>query len=169
MKVLKLKKQDSSWKIVSEHTFYKSDYRIFEDGSFYRGIRKVVNKPDAKGDIFVQLTDDNNIKVRFKIHQIVAQTFLPNKLKDGCSVDHINRNRLDNSLLNLRIASRQTQYTNRENVEYKYKKVMCLTNNITYKSCRHAEISLRLTFNTVSRVARGDRKSIHGYEFKYVI
>ena len=117
----------------------------------------------------MQLIDDNNIKVRFKIHQIVAQTFLPNKLKDGYSVDHINRNRLDNSLLNLRIVSRQTQCTNRENIEYKYKKVRCLTNNITYKSCRHAEINLRLTFNTVSRVARGDRKSIHGYEFKYVI
>jgi len=168
MKVIELKKQDSHWRIVSTHTFYKRDYRILNNGWFYRGGKKVDNKPDAVGNIFVQLIDDNSVKVRFKIHQIVAQTFYPKGLKDGYSVDHINRDRLDNSLGNLRIVTREVQYSNRENVNYKYRKVKCVNSGIIYKSCRHAEIDLNLTFNTVSRVARGERQSIHGYIFKYV-
>lgn len=43
-----------------------------------------------------------------------------------------------------------------------------MTNGQTYNSCQEAEEKLNLIMNTVSRVARGERKSIHGYVFKYV-
>ena len=50
---------------------------------------------------------------------------------------------------------------------YKYKKVYCLNNNTLYNSCQDAEKHLNLVKNTVSRVARGERKSIHNYKFVY--
>lgn len=68
----------------------------------------------------------------------------------------------------LRWADKKTQVYNRENKEYKYKKVMCMNNNKIYKSCQEAEADLGLVRNTVSRVARGERKSIRGYKFVFV-
>ena len=99
----------------------------------------------------------------------LLQTFHTEGIVDGNSPDHIDRNnRKDNSLENLRWATRQVQVTNRENKEYKYKKVKCENNNVVYNSCQDAEEALCLVKNTVSRVARGERKSIHGYTFSYV-
>ena len=81
--------------------------------------------------------------------------------------DHISRNRKDNSLSNLRWATRAMQYYNRENKAYKTKLVKCSETGVVYNSCQEAEDELGLTRNTVSRVARGERKSIHGYHFVY--
>lgn len=98
----------------------------------------------------------------------MMQSFYPDGIKDGVSVDHIDRNPRNNHLSNLRWADKKTQVSNRENKEYKYKKVMCMNNNKIYKSCQEAEADLGLVRNTVSRVARGVRKSIHGYKFVFV-
>ena len=103
------------------------------------------------------------------MHQIVLQTFNPEGIKNGYSPDHINRfDRLNNSLGNLRWADRKTQCYNRDNIRYKTKKVKCINNNTIYNSCKEAEINLNLAKNTVSRVARGERKSVKGYKFVYI-
>lgn len=166
-RVLVLKKQDSSWNITSTHKFTFRNYEVDEFGNFYRDGKIADVKPDGKGSKFFLLIDDENKRVRFKAHQIVMQTFFPKGLKNGFSVDHKDRNRLNNSLSNLRYANHSEQYSNRENIVYKYKSVICINNGKKYKSCQHAEQELGLVHNTVSRVARGERKSIHGYKFKY--
>lgn len=43
-----------------------------------------------------------------------------------------------------------------------------MNNNTSYNSCKEAEIDLNLAKNTVSRVARGERKSTKGYKFVYI-
>ena len=106
---------------------------------------------------------------RFKLHEIVLQTFCPEGIKDGYTPDHIDRrDRLNNSLSNLRWADKQMQVYNRENKEYKYKRVLCNENGIIYKSCQQAEKELGITHNTVARVARGERKVTCGYTFRFV-
>lgn len=162
-----LKKQDSSWNITSTHKFTFRHYQVDESGNFYRDGKLADVKPDAKGNKFFMLVDDDHKRIRFKAHQIVMQTFYPKGLKDGLSVDHKDRNRFNNSLSNLRYATHSEQFANRENVVQKYKSVTCLNNSKEYQSCQHAEDDLGLVRNTVSRVARGERKSIHGYKFKY--
>ena len=161
-------KQNSRWDITTTHYFTHRFYQVDEDGNFFRNGKIVAIKPDSKNNLFVLLIDDNGERIRCKIHQIVYQTFSDEKIIPFHSVDHISRNRLDNSYKNLRLASRKMQFDNRENKAYKYKKVLCLNNETIYNSCQKAEIDLGLIKNTVSRVARGDRKSIHVYIFNFI-
>ena len=166
-KVTLLKKQNSKWEITTSHSFNNRNYTVDDLGNFYKdGVLRIV-KPDGVSNYWHFLIDDNNKKMRFKIHQISKQTFNPSGLKDGLSVDHKDRNRHNNKLSNYRYATRKEQYSNRENKEHKFKKVICLNNQTIYKSCQHAEIALGLVKNTVARVARGERKKIHGYNFEF--
>lgn len=167
-KVIELKRQSADWRIIETHSFLNRNYQIDEFGNFYRNGIEIKVKPDRVNSFTHNLTDDNGLKVRFKLHQIMMQTFYPNTIKDYQSVDHINKYRLDNNLSNLRFATRAEQYKNRENILYKNKKVKCLNNGKIYDSCQQAENELSLVKNTVSRAARGERKSIHGYKFIYV-
>lgn len=156
--------------MVERYDFLVNRYYATEDGRVFRGKKTIISncKPDARGNIEVRLKDDNGIVRRFKVHQVIGQTLKPHGIKNGHSIDHIKKeNRLDNSTSNLRWASRKIQFNNRENVAYKHKPIKCLTNGIMYKSCQDAEGHLGLVKNTVSRVARGERKSIHGYTFAF--
>ena len=162
--VLVLYSYDSIWNIKDKYTFEKGKYEVSNLGRFKRSGLIVNVKPNSKKD-FVYRLDGH----RFKLHQIVLQTFNPEGIKNGYSPDHINRfDRLNNSLSNLRWADRKTQCYNRDNIRYKTKKVKCINNNTIYESCKEAEIDLNLAKNTVSRVARGERKSTKGYKFVYI-
>lgn len=162
-----LKKQDSQWNITSTHVFTHRHYSVDKLGNFYRnGVLNDVT-PDDKGNKFFMLIDDNWLHIRFKAHQIVLQTYRPKGLINGVSADHIDRNRLNNALSNLKYSTHRQQSMNRDNVSYKYKKIKCLNNGLVYDSCQSAEDTLNLVRNTVSRVARGERSSIHGYKFNW--
>ena len=160
--VLKLHSRNSRWEKVKEFVFPKGLYQVSNFGRFKRKGKIINCKPDSVGTVTFSLKNH-----RFKLHEIVLQTFMPEGDIDGYSPDHINRNnRTNNRVDNLRWADRSTQYNNRNNSNSDcYKKVSCLQNGIVYNSCREAEDFLGLTRNTVSRVARGERKSIHGYNF----
>lgn len=57
----------------------------------------------------------------YRVHKLLAETFLenPNEYKE---VDHINRNRIDNRLENLRWANRKMQADNKKSVDDSVKK-----------------------------------------------
>lgn len=145
------------------YNFDRGHYYVSNHGRFMRNGNIRTSKPDSLGYSTYSMNGH-----RFKLHQIMMQSFYPDGIKDGVSVNHIDRNPRNNHLSNLRWADKKTQVYNRENKEYKYKKVMCMNNNKIYKSCQEAEADLGLVRNTVSRVARGERKSIHGYKFVFV-
>lgn len=166
-KVNKLYSFNSINEITGESTF-DNEYYISTLGRMKVNGIICNNKYDANGYLINSLTDINGIHHRFKRHQIVMQTFNPNGYKKWYSVDHINRYRkYDNSIYNLRWADRHTQVYNRENVKYKLKEVQCINDGKIFKSCQEAERYYGLVKNTVSRVARGERKSIHGFIFQY--
>ena len=75
-----------------------------------------------------------------RIHRLVAESFI-RPLKDGEEVNHINGNKLDNSIANLEIVSRENnnkKYIDffdlglNENDLIKIKNY-CINNNITFK------------------------------------
>lgn len=61
---------------------------------------------DGQGYLFVQIKGKN-----YWVHRLVAETFLPNP-ENKPTVDHINRDRTDNRLCNLRWADQQEQCRN---------------------------------------------------------
>jgi len=50
---------------------------------------------------------------RVKVHQLVAQKFLPGPTEENCVIDHIDRNRYNNTGENLRWVSKSVNATNR--------------------------------------------------------
>ena len=164
-----LYKFDSLWNIVSTHEFIKN-YYISNFGRIKINNVILNNKFDKnKIELVNYLKDKNGERTRFKRYQVVCQTFLSETYRNGLSPDHINRlERYDNSIFNLRWANRDVQCCNRNNESSRRKQVICLNDNQIYDSCTQAEKELKLPYNTVASVARKIKKSIRGYEFKYV-
>jgi hypothetical protein len=71
-----------------------------------------IKKPsiDKDGYYCYQLRVDGKSK-QWKVHRIIGTTFIPNPEEKG-DIDHINRNRQDNRLINLRWATRSENNLN---------------------------------------------------------
>lgn len=77
------------------------DYQITDDGRVWTKKQNKYLKPSLnKGYWFVILRKDGKNYSRF-IHRLIAEMFIPNPDKKPC-VDHINTNRIDNRIENLR-------------------------------------------------------------------
>lgn len=112
-------------------------YRLKKDGT----IKQNPLKPCiSHGYQFVNLYKDGK-QYGFNVHTIVATCFIENP-NNYTEVDHINRNRLDNSLTNLRWVSRAENLQNRINTDvqnelkriiqkYGYEKTLLFLKNIT--------------------------------------
>ena len=89
------------------------DYLIYNDGRVWS---KKSNKflkefKNDRGYIQIVLSDENK-KYTFTAHRLVAEHYIPN-LENKPQVDHINRNRSDNRVDNLRWVNIQEQNDNR--------------------------------------------------------
>lgn len=87
----------AKFKILNEYP----NYKISEKGNVLR-IRDnyIMTKSIRCGYYMVSLTKNGKTKQIF-VHQLVARTFIKNTTKLPC-VDHIDNNRFNNSVLNLR-------------------------------------------------------------------
>ena len=166
-RVTELRHQTAVYETTTTHTFRNRVYEVDDSGAFYRAGVATDAKPDEALSKTFGMTDDNGEPQRFKLHQIILQTFMPDGIADGVCVDHMNKDRLDNSIANLRWATRKEQNENRENVTYKQKPVHCHEIGVTFGSCKEAEAALGLNHNTVARVARRGRKHSGGYTFSW--
>ena len=94
---------------------YEGMYAIDDKGNVwsYKCGRNKMLKPgnDSNGYYIVGLYKDGDRKF-FAIHRLVAKTFLPD-FKESLDVDHIDRNKLNNNLLNLRMVTNQQNQFNK--------------------------------------------------------
>ena len=104
MSIIKINKMD----IIG----YEGKYKIYEDGRIWSYKREIFMKPypDKYGYYKLVLTKDKKEKT-FRLHRLLALNFIPNPLNLP-QVDHIDRNRQNNDLSNLRWV---TQEVNMEN------------------------------------------------------
>lgn len=92
-----------------------SKYQISKDGHIKKKSSGYISKCKPNKDsgyISINVTNDNKQRASYKIHRLVAQTFHPNP-ENKSYVDHINRIRHDNRMVNLRWATPRESSLNR--------------------------------------------------------
>jgi hypothetical protein len=176
------------WKTIDNF----SDYEISSFGNVKNKITNYIFKPCIKaGYLGICLKDDNGNKRSFKIHRLVALSFIPNP-ENKYSVNHKDHNKVNNNINNLEWATSSEQnYHRRKPV----KEVQELVSSRAvwridiesnekieyYKTLRFASqwvFDHKLTsvneFNNgnniktrICAVAQGRRKIAFGYKWKY--
>lgn len=123
----------------------------------------LVGTDNGRGYLMVNLRKDGTRK-SFLIHRLVAEAFIPN-FDNKLTVDHINRDRADNRVENLRWA---TQLEQADNMDNKKPIVAIKGETILYfESAKQAE---KYGFNppTICACCRGKVKTHRGYEWHYL-
>ena len=110
--------------MIKDVVGFEGLYAVDDSGNIYsykwgkcKMLKPAVN---SRGYYLVFLSKNGNEKC-FKVHRIVAQAFLSD-YKEYLQVDHIDRNRLNNNISNLRMATHQENMFNRNVKGYTWRK-----------------------------------------------
>jgi hypothetical protein len=115
------------------------NYLIYENGEIHTKPRHRVKGGvlkqhlNSEGYYVVSLWKDRKRKL-CRVHRLLAEHFIPNPENKRC-IDHIDRNRQNNSLDNLRWATDKENCNNKNHDEYKVKK----TNKLGIKNIHYCE------------------------------
>ena len=151
---------------------YEGLYAITEDGQVWSYIsNKFLNKRVQKRDGYelVNLYKDGKQKT-FQVHRLVAEAFIPNP-ENKPTVDHKDRNKLNNCVENLTWATAKEQAMNREHKTTRRtrgKKIVCVETGEIFNSQREAAEKLNLDQGNISRVCRGLLNTCGGYHWKFL-
>lgn len=180
------------WKDIEDYPNYqvstfgniksKERYTKQRNGMSLRKERLLIPQKDHKGYLYVRLYNENGWKY-FKVHILVAKTFIPNFFNKP-TVDHIDRNKENNNVDNLRWASYKEQQNNKdktkiiENMKILGKKPhktraekvkqYDLENNFIkeWSSSREASETLNISETAISNCVNGASKKAGGYIWK---
>lgn len=152
------------------------NYHINQKGVIYNKKTGVIKSPyvnKSNGYLYVDLYK-NNKSHKKPIHRLIAETFIPNP-ENKPTVDHINGNRKDNSIENLRWATYSEQNSRFNTVGVRSEKVVVahesgktmtfekITDVANHFNCNISNISQMLKKGTF-----GKRGKTRGYKFEYI-
>tara|TARA_R110002012_G_scaffold13176_3_gene57094 strand:- start:782 stop:1267 length:486 start_codon:yes stop_codon:yes gene_type:complete len=135
------------------------NYLIFEDGvvinsKFSRELKPNLN---TRGYYFITLYKNGKAK-HIPLHRLIALAFIPNPENKPC-VDHINRNKLDNRIENLRWATSSENninvscYSNTGLQHISKQKDKCMTQGFIYRFTIHRpELKIRYSNKDLQNV-----------------
>ena len=131
--------EEEIWKIIQEFPDYEVSnlgrVRSWRKYGKFRRDEPLYKQPSIhkiRGYYFISIRSQNGTYCR-DIHRLVASAFLE-PIEGKNTVDHINRNRLDNRVCNLRWATQTEQNINREknqdfNIYKTYSNTLCVEIN----------------------------------------
>lgn len=93
---------------------YEGFYKINKNGELWSETTKKMLAPQSKEDYLCFTLSKNHIKSKKYLHRLLAIQYIPNP-DNLPEIDHIDRNRSNNSLENLRWADKYIQNNNKSN------------------------------------------------------
>ena len=160
-----LKLEEEIWKVINGF----SDYRISNLGRVYSTKINAMLKlsVDKNGYQIVRIIDTKQKEM--KVHRLVAANFIK-KIPKNMVVDHIDRNKVNNNLLNLRIVTCSENNYNRicksRNIIQQYD----TDNNLLCEYDDMKDIIKKFNMKSGSDIYKcmnGKSKSAFGYKWKY--
>lgn len=163
---------DEQWVIAK----YNHNYRVSSYGRVYNINTKRLLRPSlSSGYQLVHLCDKGKV-TSYCVHKLVFFSFHPDiEEEKGACIDHINGNKLNNCLTNLR------QITNSENVQAAYyqQKTNLAVRQVeqcsltgehinSFPSIREASRVLSLDSSSISKCCRNKVRTVGGFIFKYL-
>lgn len=141
---------------------------VYKNGRtyIYKGQILLISKC-TKGYFRVELSKDNKRKYKYG-HRLVAEAFIPNPDNKPC-VDHINTDRSDNRVENLRWVTYTENNLNPLTVAKRSIPIVQLTKDGTaialYKSVRDTSEQTGISNTNISRCCTGERKTAGGFRW----
>lgn len=112
---------------------------------------------------YVGLSKDGKVTNKY-VHRLVAEAFIPNH-ENKPTVDHVNRDTSNNTLVNLRWATYDEQVTNRNNKNIQNRKAINIEYNgnvIRFNSQTECAKYFNITKNRVNELFKGTRSEYKG-------
>lgn len=163
--------EDEIWIKIPEYDYSISNYgRVRNDKTYL-----LLSGSLTSGYLKVRLSNQGKVK-DYMVHRLVFCCF--NNIKeipDGYIIDHIDANKTNNKLNNLRMITLSENvlaslYDQKTNLSCKEVGQYTLDGKFLQKfsSCAEAARILKLDSSTISKVCRGINKTHGGYVFKYL-
>nr|QBK85552.1 MAG: HNH endonuclease [Marseillevirus LCMAC101] len=130
-------------------------------------------KPDSSGYIRNEFCDDKGNSKMISAHIIVARAFIGEPASDNLTVDHINRDPIDNILVNLRWATKKQQADNSDKSSFKPKGqpviqyTMDMKEIKTWPNIITAAKELKINKTNIGMACRGSRKRAGRFKWAY--
>lgn len=151
-------------------------YKISETGELYNTLTKTYPKGYVtKLGYRVYYFSFNGIKKNLYAHRMVAETYIPNDDPEKDCVNHIDGNKLNNSVQNLEWVTKadDNRHAVKNNLNNRKKKVYCYDKNrklvCVYESLTAAAMATGFGENSIADCALAIKKPLtHGYFWNYV-
>ena len=149
------------------------NYYVSSKGRIRHAIKNNLLKPSITCGYYKVRLSNNGLVEDFMIHQLVYKLF-NNDYDKNLVIDHIDGNKLNNSVENLRQITLSENayaalYETKTNSSAKEVEQYDLDGNLLniFRSTREAAKQLNLDSSTISKVCRGQNKTHGGFIFKY--
>lgn len=166
--------QQEVWKEVFG---YEGRYEVSNRGRVYSHFlkRELTQYDRGNGYLSVMLSKKGKSK-NYTVHSLVAEAFL-GKPQKGLEIDHIDGNKTNNNVLNLRYITHSDNMNNPVSIAKRYEaikakqgvSVIAYMNGIKvgeYICLMDAAKALKVECTNISRILRGKLKTTGGYTFK---